>query len=527
METRVSINNSNDTEMSYLLGHRDENQELAAQNENEGGFFGRLNSIGSAFKAVAAIIAKATKYGAQYAWSNPLSTILSIVTSAPSAVNALAAPSGINPANIGSIWWNSISGFTKTYSVLCMLSSFLINLITHLLVLPLAWHKFHGAILDMRKGPKQAATNSLALYFSGFGALAAGAIGYSAFQWLPYGKFTAIPIALANALINFATRFISMIVVLTLLTNMLLGHSRLQNRFADTLAHINDNYRELIQLESDHIIAAIQQNHLINSPFDDEQYQKMTRKLSRKLIALTQLHSDLIDEPSTRSTVFKYSSLALNGSFALMCASAGFITFAQKGFDGVNIIANLLANNPLDSMQAVYKGLIGASPGFSTAIFYGKNSFDFVHMASSLISYLYVKPVHLFTATGLLAANGFASASMNSVAQGIVNNPLNMFGLTADTLGIVYIATTTTAGALANTNNTMNKAFLTAPTTTQSDIALPLLISYLRDADSHRITPKTAAALRKFNLFQANGRLSNNTSVQVQNIPVDFANLEL
>jgi hypothetical protein len=116
---------------------------------------------------------------------------------------------------------------------------------------------------------------------------------------------------------------------------------------------------------------------------------------------------------------------------------------------------------------------------------------------------------------------------MNSVAQGIVNNPLNMFGLTADTLGIVYIATTTTAGALANTNNTMNKAFLTAPTTTQSDIALPLLISYLRDADSHRITPKTAAALRKFNLFQANGRLSNNTSVQVQNIPVDFANLEL
>lgn len=495
-------------EQSPLMGDIEERLDQPAVNTRPGW----LGRIWGGIKTVGRFIAQ-----------NKLSTFLAFVTAAPNAINALAAPSGVNPANINSEWWAKLLPITKVYSIVSMASSFLINFIMHLLVLPLAWQKFRGAISDMRKGPWFAFKNGVALYFGSFGALAAGAIGYNSFLWLPYGKFTALPIAATNLLIHFATRFPSLIAVEDLAEGVLKGEISLQQHFAETLQHINHYELPLIEEQLQIIILRMEQNRaLIGQPFDEDAYQKLTRKLSRRLTQLSQAHPDLIQKPVTHEYIIKYTGLLTCVTFALASATSGFMTFAQKGFDGVNILARLLANNPLDDMHPGFKALIGASPGFSTAIFYGKNSFDFPRIMTKLIKELYKKPIQIPAALGLLAANGFASASMNSVAQGVVNNPNNMFGLKLDTPGILYITGTTIAGATANTNNSINKAFLSPAPTSPEQISLPIFIQHLRDTEN-RLSPKTVQALRNFTHFQP----PINTSVQDQNIPSDYANVAL
>lgn len=445
-----------------------------------------------------------------YAIHHPVTTLLAMVTAAPNTVNALVGPSGVSPAKLGSAWWNNMTLFQKMYSIGCAGSSFTINAIINALFLPLAWTKFRTGIGNIKQGPVEASKSIASIILGTFAGVAAFAIGYYAFMWLPYGKVSALPIALSNLTINFASRFISIVAILSAVSVFVSSVARKVRRYAEQLEHLHPRHLPKVERELQEILGQLFPD--ADRSLTTEEYQAVVQALIIKLNALQQLHPDLLKTPTTAEYARSYAKTLSSLTFAFIVACSGFVTFTQKGFDGINIFSMLTSDHNLEDLPATGRACIGMLSGIATFMFYANNSFNFIHNMTTLTKHLYREPQHIPKALLIFATNGLACISMTTVARGVADNPHNIFGITDNAFKTLFITDTTIGGALANTNSSIEKALL--PTRIEPDvneIKVADIIHYLRNAPTHTITPHTVALLHQHGLFY--------THVQDENTP--------
>lgn len=183
-----------------------------------------------------------------FAVKNPLQTAKSLsiaaiagVTAAPSALNALAMPSGESPDKIGPEWWDKMSDLLKSLSVINAASSLGINFLMNKLFIPTAWNK----IISTTR--KEIPENLFAMLFGLGGAVAAGAIAYNAFLWMPMGYATASVPAFISFVVTLASRYIGVKNVFKRIHNWFSDDAKAQVKFADELEHIDEKYLNEIQ----------------------------------------------------------------------------------------------------------------------------------------------------------------------------------------------------------------------------------------------------------------------------------------
>lgn len=454
------------------------------------------------------------KSGVSHVYHHPISSVLAFVTATPNTINALVGPSGINPANLGPEWWNNMTNFQRVYSITCSLSSQTINTIMNAMFLPLAKQKLVTGIKQIRTGCSAATQTLTSILLGASAGIAAGAIGYNAFLWLPAGKFTAVPIALANLLINFASRFISIVSIFGRISIMLNANSRQQGQFADELSHINPDYLFEVEDAIQEILHYLYPHH-DETPLTQEEYQRFLTMLAVRLNVLRRLHPDLMLDHTNDAYCRAYAATICNIAFAVTVSVAGYLTFTQKGFDGINIFSTLLSKRSLEDIPAALQALMGSLSGIASFMFYANNGFNFTNNMVLLCKHLYREPQHLPKTLLIFAANACACISMTTVARGVVKNPHNIFGFEENALSYIYITDMTIAGALTNTNSSIEKALLPTHTDPKfSDISLPDVIQFLQNKTSHSITTETASMLRRYSLFA--------TPVQDENIRANF-----
>jgi len=176
------------------------------------------------------------------------------------------------------------------------------------------------------------------------------------------------------------------------------------------------------------------------------------------------------------------------------------MTYAQKGFDGVNIISKLSAGKSLDEISDIYKHLIGAIPGLAGGMFYGNAGLSLRTTMTEAVSKLYNKPELIPQALTLFVTNGLASNSMTNIGQNVIKNKHNMFHLTEGPKGLAYVAMITVGGSCVNMNTTFTKTFLTEKDPLASDLTIGTLRKRLEDPD-HLISSDAMQQIRQFGLF--------------------------
>lgn len=439
--------------------------------------------------------------------------IVAAIAASPTAFSALVGPSGQGPEKIGSEWWDAMSIARRILCVACGVSSEAVNTIMNALFIPVAFDKIKASLADIGI-PAQAAKSIAALLLGIGGGIAAGALSYSSFLWLPVAALSVIPSTIAFA-ITFAGRFISIKNIFNRISNLLNANVRLQKIFADKLAHINDNRIEEAEAKLKTIITQSFPDKNADEPLTEAEYQAVIERLAEQLNAMDDLYDDLIKDTTTTEMLLKYSGLVIDLITAVSILTPAFMTFSQKGFDGVNIISKLVAGTPLTDLHPVAKVGIGAAPGLASAMFYTSAGMDFRGNMVEVFKYLYQHPTSIPGALGLLTANAFASFSMSSVAQAVIDKPDNIYHLANNAYGTTYLATQTAGGLIVNLNSCVVKAYLTNSEPAAQDLTLAHLAKRTSGED-HPISDTTAAALRQFNLFAP--KAGENTPVQVQNI---------
>lgn len=447
--------------------------------------------------------------------------IIAAIAASPTAFSALVGPSGQGPEKIGSEWWNDMSIARRILCVACGVSSEAVNTIMNALFIPVAFDKIKASLADIGI-PAQAAKSIAALLLGIGGGIAAGALSYSSFLWLPVAALSVIPSTIAFA-ITFASRFIGIKNIFNRVSNLLNANVRLQKIFADKLAHINDNRIEEAEAKLKAIITETFPDKNPDEPLTEAEYQSVIEKLAERLNAMDDLYDDLIKDTTTTEMLLKYSGLIIDLITAVSILTPAFVTFSQKGFDGVNIISKLVAGTPLTDLHPAAKVGIGAAPGLASAMFYTSAGMDFRGNMVEVFKYLYQHPTSIPGALGLLTANAFASFSMSSVAQAVIDKPDNIYHLANNAYGTTYLAAQTAGGLIVNLNSCVVKAYLSNPEPAAKDLTVAHLAKRTSGED-HPISDVTATALRQFNLFAP--KVTEYTPVQVQNTSGDVV-LEL
>ncbi|VVC75925.1 hypothetical protein AQUSIP_12260 [Aquicella siphonis] len=452
----------------------------------------------------AASFTKTLGGGAYYVVTHPISVGLSVLTAAPPALNSLAMPSGESPEKIGPEWWAAMSTLVKTHSIVNSASSLGINAIMNAFFLPTAWDKFKNSITHTFDSPREFFDNVFSILFGVGGALAAAAIAYSAFLWLPAGAISASVPAVISFVVTLASRYIGVKNVFKRIHHLFNDDAKAQADFAEALEHIKEDYLEEIQSEFDKIIERLFAHRDADTPLTNADYEQIADELTDVLTRLADAHPDLIKDKTTLEYITKYTGMLFDITFALTLVGVpSYLTFMQKGFDGVNTLAKF-AGNDLSGINIWLKRLIGVIPGLASAMLYADSGTKIRTTLTQLACHLYENPKQIPAALAVLGANGFAASGPQNVAAGVLANPDNIIGLTKDTaLGSTFvILNAISGGGAVNANASLTKAFLStnpdAVHVSEKDLAKHL--GKVSDTlVSHRVADKFKVFMNKVN----------------------------
>src|SRR5579885_1907823 len=235
-----------------------------------------------------------------------------------------------------------------------------------------------------------------------------------------------------------------------------------------------------------------------DSSLTDGEFDHISSKLVDALTELAKAHPDLVSETTTGEYVKKYAGLIFDLSFATILVGApAYLTFMQKGFDGVNTISKL-AGTDLTTIDVWARRAIGIVPGLATAMLYADSGTKIRTTCVELAKHLYENPKDLPFAVLALVANGFATSGPQNVAAGVAANKDNVIGVTPDdAFGTTLIVLNAIAGGVVNGNASLNKAFLankSAMQLTEQDVA-----RYLSKVNDHLVSHSTIDQLKLFN----------------------------
>ena len=439
------------------------------------------------------------------------------IASAPTALNAFAAPSGQGPEHISTAWWNAMSLFRQIYSVSSGISSEVVNTVMNALFIPVAWQKLRESLAGFRK-LSTATQGSIAILLSLGAAVAAGAIAYTSFLWLPVSQLAVLP-TIVSFVITFAGRFISVRSIFSRIRTLLSKDGRLQKLFADKLSHIHETHFNEVETRLERIIQTKFPEKNLDEPLSETEYQELIVILAEMLDELNNQHENLIQDATAREAALRYLFLMVDVVTAVSIMAPTFMTYTQKGFDGVNIVTKMISGKSLDGINPFAKVAIGTAPGIPSAMFFAAGGIDFRANMAELFRHVYQSPRSILAMLGLFTVNGIACNSMSSLAQSAISRPDNIFGLANNAYGTTYLTLQTAGGFITNMNSCTVKAFLTSPDPVARDVNVQHLIKRTKGED-HPITSETANALRRFNLFAP--QQAHNTHVQPQNNALEF-----
>jgi hypothetical protein len=356
---------------------------------------------------------------------------------------------------------------------------------------------------------------------SGF---AAAAITFASFGFTPLWV-ASIP-TLTTLAITFAGRYIGIRVFFNRLSVLLNADARLQKSFADMIEHIDKEHIARIEaLLADIMREALPEKNM-QEPLTDDEFQRVLLAFSVRLEQYLVENRDVINDKTTAENIGNIAAALADLSLGLLFFSSAFMTFTQKGFDGVNTIYKMATKESLSNMFAVFKTLIGVVPGLASAIFYGVAAFDFRKKLVNTCKFMYNNPSprNLLIGTGLFVTNGLAAGSMTSIAKGIVDNPDNIFQLSENEYGKIFIADQTAGGLSVNIVSCWNKWMTPAPLPSAQDTTLIPFKEVLANAEDHPISHATAEGIRRnLRFFAPAPQVRENTSVQGEYIRQDLA----
>ncbi|MBX3708843.1 MAG: hypothetical protein KIT56_10140 [Gammaproteobacteria bacterium] len=439
---------------------------------------------------------KSTGNGLLYVVKHPVILLTSFITAAPPALNALANPSGQGPEEISIEWWNKMSDWVRAHSILNGSASLSINAIMNAFFLPAAWGKFKTNIAHTFDSPRDFIDNTFSIVFGIGGAMAASAIAYNAFLWLGY--ISASSAAFISFSVILASRYVGVRNVLKRIYNLFNEDAAAQADFADAINHIDEAYLEEIQKKFDEIIVELFADRDHDAPLTEKDFEVIADQFVTVLQELAAAHPDLIKNKTTLEYLSKYAGVIFDFSVAitLICIPS-YLTFMQKGFDGVNTLAQF-GKTDLDVLDPWFKRLIGLIPGLASSMLYADSATRLRTTIVELAQHLYENPKHIPFAFLTLAANGFAASGPQNVAAGVLNNKANIIGIhPKDILGTTFIVTNALGGSIVNVNTSLNKAFMStnkdAKHVTERDLA-----KHLSKVNDYLVSPATA---NKFKLF--------------------------
>ncbi len=446
---------------------------------------------------------------------------LAASTAAPTALNALAAPSGKNPGELGPAWWHDMSNMTRAHSVANGVSSFLINIIMNALFLPTAWKKFRTSIVHIFDSIEEFLDNSFSMILALGGALAAAAIAYNAFLWLPLGALLAIIPAGIAFTITIAQRYVGVKSIFRRVRNLFNKDASTQLELADVLQHIDKQYLEDIEARFQETLTTLLAGRDGTKPLTEIEFERLLVQLSSIVSEMQERHPDLIQNKTTLEYITRYTGILFDMLFALLViVPPSFLIYMQKGFDGIDKAKELITGSPLPSMHVLLKCLIGLDPALVNAIFYGNAALEMRTTTVETAKYLYQNPRSIAFAIPLLIANGFSSGGMQSVATGVVKDEQNLFHLKAGTPAAdIVIATMTAGGGVVNTNATLKKAFLSSPQPAAM-VTVADMTKRAANTNDQVICSKTGLALRNQSLFKNRRAAEEREREQYQHEPL-------
>lgn len=462
--------------------------------------------IGGSLYNAASYAATSISNAAGYVMENKIVSATSLGTAMPTALNALVMPSGELPKNIGPTWWDNMSGGLRFHSIANAASALGINTIMNAFFLPTALEKFKNSINKTFNSLKDFSDNTSSIIFGLGAAVAATAIAYSAFLWLPLGSILAGIPALLSFTVALASRYVGVTNVIKRFHNLFSQDANAQVEFADALSHVHEKYLDELQSEFESILLKLEhKKHYegkpldINQPLLGEDLEWISRKLTKSLTKLAEAHPDLLKEKATAEYVAKYAGIVFDLIFAigLVGLPAGGI-FMQKGFDGINKIASFCGAD-FTTLDIWSQRGIGLVSGLASGMLYMDSGSKIRNTLIDLAYHLYENPKEIPFALIALLANGLATSGQQNVAQGVLKDSKNLLGITPGSSSAeILIGLNALGGGVVNTNSSLAKAFLS----TNKDavhINVEDIAKYLSKVNDNLVPHEIAEEFKVFN----------------------------
>jgi hypothetical protein len=477
---------------------------------------------------------------ALYFREHPYVSIGALLTAATPAVTALANPAHISADKLGADWWKSMSFKVRLHSVTNCFSSLTVNTLINAYFLPTFWTEFTKNIKHTFDGPGEFFDNSLAAFLALGGATAQMAIAYNAWLWLPFGLATAAIPATISFSVTLASRYLGVKNILRQIHHMFHDDAKAQAEFSDALEHVDEKYLNDLQAKYADITGSLPSRRIearrriaaeiqakadarggkaedtplndkekhelteklkpfaANAPLSQDEYEYIEKEIAKAMSALLSDHPDLIKDKTAMEYLTKYSLVFFKLSFAFFLVGAPyFLTFMQKGFDGVNTLSKF-AGKDLVGLNEWIRRTIGVVPGLASGGMAFNSAYRIADTAWRHAVHLYHHPSDIPGTGAIGLMNFFAASGPANVAAGVAANKDNVIGIhTNDDLDSTFVMLNGLAGGTVNTNASINTLYPPEKPKPQT-VTLDEVKKHVANVDAHLVHRNTADKFRNF-----------------------------
>lgn len=428
--------------------------------------------------------------------------MLSVAAAAPNMISGFFAATKTDANKPGfefGEWFKALPGGKMAHSIANGASAAVVNTVMNMLFFPAAARRLKKVLPKTFRSGRDFIRNSVALLGGAAGAFSASGIAYASFAWL--GMPAAIGAAALNFLIYFATRFVGITNTIKKFKHFANPTIRFQKRCVELLKYLKPEHADTLN-------AYIREHELNPSA---ENFQKLFEQIN----ALCDEHGfdGVFRKPTGKEKIKKYLGIIFDLLLLAPILPSSFITFAQKGFDGVQMFDKLSGGVTIEGLNVWAKRAMGFVPGLVSTMFYGISAINLRPALTKTFHKIRKDKRKIIPAAVLLASNALSASAQEGIALGITNNKDNMFGLApaADSaLSQVYVGFAATGGGSTNTSANFTK-YSESPAITdvitepdaQGETSLTRTIDAweTREGKKDRITPEIARGLAELGMF--------------------------
>lgn len=398
--------------------------------------------------------------------------LIATIAALGTSVYAFLEPSDSTVDDVSEEWWDAMPLQTKILSIATAVDTQIVYTVFFSFFVESAFWQLKESLSHCFHGMKDFAINAATIFFAGYAALANAAIIYAGFLWLPLGQLTAIFPSLFNYTVVFASRYVGLGHLMNRVLGFFSNDVRLQEEVIYCLEHIKPEYLDDI-------------NSILEAKTCDEAgLLDILDILSTREHAITPIDS-LWYLKKGLGTVFDLG-------FSLSIFVTSFMLFAQKGYDGVE----LMTHDGFKDANPWVKIALGIVPGVVSAIFMALNAFDLRRVMLVFSKHLRHHPRDISLAVLALLMNILtAFSSWRNVAGSTITSN-NIFSLTEknSALGQAYMYINSVGSCVVTFKPMCLKLMEARAPVTRLD-------GMIDWAKKNRLSPAAASQLRRYSLF--------------------------